>query len=145
MTRTRTFRRDAESVGAARRFATEALSGIDPDQLDSVELMVSELATNSIRHAHAAFELTVAHVDGEIRIEVTDRAGGEPRMRNAGPDDPTGRGLQIVNLLSEAWGVEHRADSGKTVWFTVTARCPPGHDSRPRHAGTSEPSPPNTG
>jgi serine/threonine-protein kinase RsbW len=121
--RTQTFPRLAESVGAARRFATEVLSGIDPDQLDSVELMVSELATNSIRHAHAEFELTVANVDGEIRVEVTDRAGGEPRMRRAGPDDPTGRGLQIVDLLSDAWGVEHRADTGKTVWFTVGAQA----------------------
>jgi len=132
MRRARSFPRHAESVGAARRFATDVLSGIDPDQLDSVELMVSELATNSIRHAQAAFELTVANVDGEIRVEVTDRAGGEPCMRAAGPDDPTGRGLQIVNLLSEAWGVEHRADTGKTVWFTVTAHDPPGYGSRPR-------------
>jgi anti-sigma regulatory factor (Ser/Thr protein kinase) len=132
MRRTQTFPRHAESVGAARRFATEVLSGIDPDQLDSVELMVSELATNSIRHAHAEFELMVANVDGEIRVEVTDRAGGEPRMRRAGPDDPTGRGLQIVNLLSDAWGVEHRADTGKTVWFTVAAQVPPSHDSRRR-------------
>jgi anti-sigma regulatory factor (Ser/Thr protein kinase) len=132
MRRTQTFPRHAESVGAARRFATEVLSGIDPDQLDSVELMVSELATNSIRHAHAEFELMVANAEGEIRVEVTDRAGGEPRMRRAGPDDPTGRGLQIVNLLSDAWGVEHRADTGKTVWFTVVVQRPPGTGSRRR-------------
>jgi serine/threonine-protein kinase RsbW len=132
MRRTRTFPRHAASVGAARRFATEALSGMDPDQLDSVELMVSELATNSIRHAHAEFELSVTNVDGEIRVEVTDCAGGEPRMRRAGPDDPTGRGLQIVNLLSDAWGVEHRANTGKTVWFTVAAQLPPGTDPLPQ-------------
>ena len=132
MRRTRTFPRTAESVGAARRFATDALRGIDPDQLDSVELMVSELATNSIRHARAEFELSVANVEGEIRVEVTDGAGGEPRMRKAGPEDPTGRGLQIVNLLSEAWGVEHRQGSGKTVWFTLTAQCPPAAGTRQR-------------
>jgi anti-sigma regulatory factor (Ser/Thr protein kinase) len=132
MRRTRSFPRLAESVGAARRFATDALRGIDPDQLDSVELMVSELATNSIRHARAEFELSVANVDGEIRVEVSDGAGGQPRMRNAGPDDVTGRGLQIVNLLSEAWGVEHHPDRGKTVWFTITARCPPRKGARQR-------------
>jgi anti-sigma regulatory factor (Ser/Thr protein kinase) len=132
MRRTRAFPRNAESVGAARRFTTDALRGIDPDQLDSVELMVSELATNSIRHARAEFELSIANVAGEIRVEVTDGAGGQPRMRNAGPDDVTGRGLQIVNLLSDAWGVEHRPDSGKTVWFTVTAQCPPGEGARRR-------------
>ncbi len=130
MRRTRTFACEAESVGAARRFATEALRGIDHDVLDAVKLMVSELATNSIRHAHSAFELIVTCEDGDIRVEVTDSAGGTPRMRSAGPDDPTGRGLQIVNLLSEAWGVRRRVDIGKTVWFTVTATPLPSHESR---------------
>jgi anti-sigma regulatory factor (Ser/Thr protein kinase) len=121
MKRTRKFSRDPESVGAARRFATELLSGTDSNVVDAVELMVSELATNSIRHGHAAFELTVVRAEGEIRVEVADRAGGNPEMRSAGPDDPTGRGLQIVNLLSEEWGVEQRAPTGKTVWFTLSA------------------------
>jgi anti-sigma regulatory factor (Ser/Thr protein kinase) len=124
MRRTRTFSRHPESVRAARRFATETLTGLASDVLDAVELMVSELATNSIRHAGTAFEMTVARQRGEIRVEVTDRAGGEPRMRSAGPEDPTGRGLQIVNLLSETWGVEHRPDTGKTVWFTVGGPMP---------------------
>ena len=75
----------------------------------------------SIRHGQAPFELTVAREEGQIRVEVTDRAGGTPRMRSAGPDEPTGRGLQIVNLLSAQWGVERRAPTGKTVWFTVSA------------------------
>jgi anti-sigma regulatory factor (Ser/Thr protein kinase) len=119
MTRTCSFSRKPESVAAARRFTTDVLSGTAPDVLDSVELMVSELATNSIRHAETAFELTVSLVSDEIRVEVTDSAGGQPQMRTARPEDPTGRGLQIVNLLSDAWGVEHRASSGKTVWFTV--------------------------
>jgi anti-sigma regulatory factor (Ser/Thr protein kinase) len=119
MTRTSSFSRNPESVAAARRFTTDALSGAAPDVLDSVELMVSELATNSIRHAETAFELTVSLVDDEIRVEVTDSSGGKPQMRTAGPEDPTGRGLQIVNLLSDAWGVEHRAPTGKTVWFMV--------------------------
>jgi anti-sigma regulatory factor (Ser/Thr protein kinase) len=127
MKRTRMFSREPESVRAARRFATDALRGTDSEVLDAVELMVSELATNAIRHAKAAFELTVGRAKGEIRVEVTDRTGGQPQMRSAGPEDPTGRGLQIVNLLSEAWGVEHRADTGKTVWFTVMAASPISH------------------
>ena len=40
-------------------------------------------------------------------------------MRSPGPEEPTGRGLQIVNMLSERWGVEHASAHGKTVWFTV--------------------------
>ncbi len=118
---TRDFSRDPISVGAARRFAGQVLAGSDKELLESVELMVSELATNCIRHTNTAFEMTVIRSRKEIRIEVTDCAGGTPRMRSPGPDELTGRGLQIVNLLSEAWGVEHRSAVGKTVWFTVGA------------------------
>jgi anti-sigma regulatory factor (Ser/Thr protein kinase) len=117
----RSFSHHPESVGEARRFATQALGGVTPEVRDAVELMVSELATNCIRHTGGAFDLTIVQAGGEIRIEVTDRAGGTPTMRSPGPDDPTGRGLQIVNLLSAAWGVEQLDARGKTVWFTIPA------------------------
>jgi hypothetical protein len=41
-------------------------------------------------------------------------------MRSPGPDEPTGRGLQIVNLLADEWGVERRVRDGKTVWLTLS-------------------------
>jgi anti-sigma regulatory factor (Ser/Thr protein kinase) len=120
MTTTRRFPSNPASVGAARRFATSSLTDMPRGVLDAIELMVSELATNSIRHADAAFELTLVRANDEIRIEVTDRAGGTPTMRSPKPEDPTGRGLQIVSLLSDTWGVESKTGgSGKTVWFTL--------------------------
>ena len=119
MRTTRSFDCEPESVPAARRFAKGVLSEYPPDLRESVELMVSELATNCIRHTNTAFDLTLVQQGGRIRVEVTDRAGGTPRMRSPGPEDPSGRGLQIVNMLSEAWGVEDGAANGKTVWFTV--------------------------
>lgn len=121
MTQTRSFPRQPESVAAARRFAKHALRGTATEVLEAVELMVSELATNCVRHTNTAFELSVARARGRIRVEVTDRASGTPTMRSPGPDDPTGRGLQIVNMLSESWGVESRSARGKTVWFTLGA------------------------
>jgi hypothetical protein len=42
-------------------------------------------------------------------------------MRSPGPEEPSGRGLQIVNMLSQDWGVEQRAAAGKTVWFVVAS------------------------
>jgi serine/threonine-protein kinase RsbW len=83
-------------------------------------LMVSELATNCIRHTNTAFDITIVRERAEIRIEVTDRAGGTPVMRSPGPSEPTGRGLQIVDMLSKEWGVEQTSRAtGKTVWFVV--------------------------
>ena len=121
MTETRRFPSEPESVPAARRFARHALEGVAADVLDSVELMVSELATNCVRHAGTQFELTVARERGTIRVEVTDRAGGRPTMRSPRPDETTGRGLKIVNMFSESWGVDHERAGGKTVWFTIAA------------------------
>ena len=119
MKHTRTFPHRPESVPAARRFATGTLRGVSAETLEAVELMVSELATNCIRHTDSAFELTITRTEADIRVEATDRAGGRPEMRSPRPTDPSGRGLKIVDMLSAEWGVDQRAALGKTVWFTV--------------------------
>jgi anti-sigma regulatory factor (Ser/Thr protein kinase) len=116
----RTFPADPQSVRAARRFATEALAGRAADVRESVELMVSELATNGIRHGRTSFRLAIELTPREIRVEVSDGGAGSPEMRFPGPDEPTGRGLRIVDMLAERWGVERDTQKGKTVWFTVS-------------------------
>jgi anti-sigma regulatory factor (Ser/Thr protein kinase) len=119
MSRSQTFAHSPASVRLAREFARDALRGSSPDVVETVTLMVSELATNCIRHADGPFDLRVIRGPGEIRIEATDHGPEEPRVRHPLPTDPTGRGLQIVALLSSDWGCRRRAGSGKTVWFTV--------------------------
>jgi two-component sensor histidine kinase len=124
MRQTQRFSGDPRSAAAARRFALDAVGSAGPDAAQAVELMVSELATNCIRHAEREFELTIVRTAHEIRVEVSDRAGGVPTKRSPGLEDPTGRGLQIVELLSEEWGVNVAPEGGKTVWFTVAAETP---------------------
>lgn len=119
MRRMRTFPAIPQSVPAARRFAVDALSELPARALEAVELMVSELATNCIRHERRSFQVGIQWSDGELRVEVTDSGSGVPRMQSPGPDEPSGRGLQIVNMLSDGWGVEAEAPAGKTVWFTL--------------------------
>jgi len=119
MRRMRTFPAIPQSVHAARRFATDTLADSPEQALEAVELMVSELATNCIRHERASFHVAILRRSSEIRVEVTDAGGGVPTMRSPGPDEPSGRGLQIVDMLSESWGVEPESPSGKTVWFTL--------------------------
>ncbi|HTP22477.1 MAG TPA: ATP-binding protein [Solirubrobacteraceae bacterium] len=128
----RTFPHEPESVPAARRFATNTLRSVSADTLEAVELMVSELATNCIRHTDSGFDLTITRAGGDIRIEATDGAGGRPQMRSPKPTDPSGRGLKIIDMLSSEWGVDQRAGEGKTVWFTVpdTAPAPAARASR---------------
>ena len=119
MRRERDFPFDVASVSAARHFATDALADTPAEVLDAVQLMVSELATNSIRHARTGFRLAIARARESVRIEVTDVGGGVPQVRRPAPTDPTGRGLAIVEMFSDDWGVEYGAPSDKTVWFTL--------------------------
>jgi anti-sigma regulatory factor (Ser/Thr protein kinase) len=119
MTDTRSFPHEPQSVPAARRFATSVLSGSSPETLEAVELMVSELATNCIRHTNSGFDLTIIRSGDDIRVEASDHAGGTPTMRSPEPTDPSGRGLKIIDMLSARWGVRTDGSRGKTVWFTI--------------------------
>jgi serine/threonine-protein kinase RsbW len=110
----------AESVGRARRLAVAALPGLSTASAQAVALIVSELATNCVRHAGTDFRLRVTQQPRSVRIEVTDTAGGEPAVKNPTPTEPHGRGLQIVQVLASRWGVQSEdGEAGKTVWCTV--------------------------
>ena len=117
--RRRRFGCAPQSVPAARRFARRALRGADARVRESVELMVTELASNCVRHAASAFELTVIRRPRAIRVEARDFGAGEPVMRNPTVAGEAGRGLRIVDTLASSWGVEQLAREGKTVWFEV--------------------------
>jgi anti-sigma regulatory factor (Ser/Thr protein kinase) len=92
---------------------------LDPDDVYAIQLMVSELATNCVRHGGTPFDLVIDVRPQEVRVEVADAGPGTPTVRSPGPTDPTGRGLKIVDRLSHQWGVESGpADPGKRVWFT---------------------------
>ena len=127
----RTFPHEPQSVPAARRFATSVLRGASLETLQAVELMVSELATNCIRHTNSGFDLTIVRHGSDIRVEATDQAGGTPTMRSPKPTDASGRGLRIVDMLSARWGVQPLASVGKTVWFMISdAGAPAGEPWR---------------
>jgi anti-sigma regulatory factor (Ser/Thr protein kinase) len=108
---------DPRSVPGARHFVRDALRRCPQETIEVAELMVSELATNCIRHAGTGFDLSV-RTGEEIRVEVTDVGHGTPRVLTPSPEEPSGRGLRIVEGLSRSWGVCSRPE-GKTVWFTL--------------------------
>lgn len=115
------------SAAAARRKVREAMAASRVGRLlaDDVALVLSELVTNSVRHATPlpSGELEVAWDVGEdmVELRVTDGgADGCPIPSPAGPDALSGRGLAIVTKLAVAWGVEQAADC-TTVWALVRA------------------------
>jgi serine/threonine-protein kinase RsbW len=119
VTSTRQFPGVPESVPAARHYVRELLGDAPAETIATIELMVSELVTNCVRHTDSDFELTIDHAPEQIHVEVSDLGAGTPAARSPLPSEPTGRGLRIVETLSGAWGVRPRETQGKTVWFTV--------------------------
>ncbi|MEV8537520.1 ATP-binding protein [Streptomyces sp. NPDC051572] len=107
----------------ARRAVREHLGVPCPE----VQLCVSELLTNVIRHIGEGTPVTlrVTCEDGRTRIAVTDP---EPYtwlvVRAPGPDDENGRGLVLLDALATRWGVE-QGPEGKTVWCELTPPEPP--------------------
>jgi anti-sigma regulatory factor (Ser/Thr protein kinase) len=123
MTADRLFANHPASVAQARQFARESLAGVSDEVLDVVALMVSELATNSVRHTDTDFTVSVDRENDEIRIAVTDSGTGLPAVQSPAPTDPSGRGLRIVEKLADDWGVTETAGRrGKTVWLTLSLR-----------------------
>ncbi|MGZ4692379.1 MAG: ATP-binding protein [Acidimicrobiales bacterium] len=109
-----------ESTTAARRFAERTMTGwsVDGERFETARLLVSELVANAVTHAATDVTLYLDLTPDRLRIEVRDGAEGEPRARQPRHDDPTGRGLMIVEALADRWGVEP-TPPGKTVWFEL--------------------------
>ncbi|MEU4511832.1 ATP-binding protein [Nonomuraea wenchangensis] len=112
----------ASSVPRARRAARDLLAEWDPprDTAEAAELLVSELVTNAVRHAHGPVVLSMWARDGRLRCEVADTDPRPPRPRQAGEQDEGSRGLELVQALADAWG-STPSRRGKVVWFELAA------------------------
>jgi len=97
------------SAAAARR-AVEGELGLAGEILDTVKLLVSELVTNSVRHAglpaSAAIALRVRAERELVRVEVTDPGHGFDPAERPEPSEDGGWGLRLVESLADRWGVE---------------------------------------
>jgi anti-sigma regulatory factor (Ser/Thr protein kinase) len=111
--------RDPMAPARARR-AVEALSGhVDDDLIPDLQLLVSELVTNSVKYGGAgALRLQIdAYGPRKLGAEVSDQgAGFVPVARDRPATDVGGWGLHLVQTLSNRWGVHE----GPThVWFEI--------------------------
>ncbi|MER6298042.1 ATP-binding protein [Kitasatospora sp. NPDC001539] len=104
----------------------------DPEFLDDVLLIVSELVTNALRHTGERPLLVLRAQDGRVRVDVRD---GDPRLpvrRLPEPGEPGGRGLRLVSALADRYGAHPLPDGGKTVWAVVGHRRPERRARRPQ-------------
>lgn len=123
---------DVALAGTARaasqaRESLRALNALlSPETFEDLRLLVSELVANSVRHAgelgHRSYVgLKVFASDKLVRVEVRDQGPGfdKETVRNPTPEDPSGRGLFLVDQLAESWGVTK--DGETCVWFVLVA------------------------
>jgi anti-sigma regulatory factor (Ser/Thr protein kinase) len=113
---------------AARRIASEAAADhIGDAGLDTLRLLVSEVVTNAVTHAGAGpdarIDIAVSRTTGGVRVEVSTAA----RTFEHVPAKPSafasgGRGLFLVDMFSERWGIER--DGPNTVWFELVQPAP---------------------
>jgi serine/threonine-protein kinase RsbW len=127
------FPGEAAAVGLARKFVAGVL-GRDWPGLDDVLLLVSEIASNAVRHTASGdgggwFDVLVSLTGQTARVEIADRgSSSEPRIPGDDGDGGLGagvliggRGLRIVDSLADGWG--HGGDElGRVVWFEITGK-----------------------
>lgn len=107
------------SARRARRVVAAALTEVGRiDLLEIAELLVSELVTNSVVHARTGIDLLVSAWPDGVRVAVRDRSPHLPSRRHYTRAATTGRGLELVSLLSHRHGTDVD-DAGKTVWFEI--------------------------
>ena len=106
-----------ESIPLARRQLDPLEGELDAEQLEMLRLLVSEMVTNSIRHAKGAEAVDIRLWLGRrsIRLEVEDRGPGF-RPPRAAPTSGGGWGLVLVDRLARRWGVRSQPT---TVWLEL--------------------------
>jgi anti-sigma regulatory factor (Ser/Thr protein kinase) len=117
-----TARAPAEARDAVDRLAPP----LRPEEVPAVRLLVSELVTNSVRHAGLRAEdgeewigLHVSVAPDAVRVTVTDPGGGfVPPARPPHPTDPSGWGLTLVQRIADRWGIS--SDGRTQVWFELS-------------------------
>jgi anti-sigma regulatory factor (Ser/Thr protein kinase) len=113
---------DQRAPGVARSFVRDHLSAADlPAHLhvDDVALVASELVTNSVRAGAGSVELAMTVTRRRVELAVTDDAGGWPVVLSVDENATNGRGLSMVEQLSDVLTVTRLAQ-GKRVTASWT-------------------------
>ncbi|MFF9194213.1 SpoIIE family protein phosphatase [Streptomyces sp. NPDC014779] len=134
---------DPEALSSARHMIRAAVRAWGAGgRSDEIELVADELMTNALMHTDGGAVVTLRMLAGpehRLRVEVEDRSSALPRRREAGDAGVSGRGLLLVERLSDRWGVEPRG-GGKCVWCEFATREPdepdePGKPEEPDEPG----------
>ncbi|MEV0746659.1 MULTISPECIES: ATP-binding protein [unclassified Streptomyces] len=123
----------AEVAGLRRVVRRHLRSWGLSDVVEAAEICVSELTANVIRHVGEGTPVTLAvEMNGtHLRVALRDPdTRVPPTLVHAGPDDESGRGMALLDAVSDRWGVVLGAES-KLVWcdLATSLAAPDGHVS----------------
>ncbi|QPP05049.1 ATP-binding protein [Streptomyces bathyalis] len=121
-----TLPRNAASARTARQLTTGFLTGsrTPPEaagQVEEATLVVSELVTNAALHGRGRCRLRLSSGEGTVTVEVRDDGGLLPRVRRAGSDSESGRGIAMISRLARRLDVTTAPGGGKTVSAVLDA------------------------
>lgn len=129
-----THPRTEQTASLARGLASTACAawGLGDETAEAAALVVSELVTNSVRHArgHSLRVIVERLADDRVYLAVVDMVPSRvPVLRTPGGDDTGGRGLVLVDVLSDRWGYDllgpTRRPNRKRCWAELRAApCP---------------------
>lgn len=113
-----------ETVAEARRLVRAAYEvwGVE-GYADTAQLVISELVTNAVRHASGpCIRVIIQHpLPGHLVLAVVDKSRTLPFMHTPHADELSGRGLLLVDALTENWGIT-RLPWGKRVWAHIQVK-----------------------
>lgn len=126
-----TVEADSLSVRIARHFVREVMTawGLQRESEDAC-LAVSELVTNSMKHANSRAIITLIRRQGGAHVRVRDEDRSFPRVRTPDDEATCGRGMHLVDALSDEWGVDPVPSGGepqdfrdgKVVWLDIRSQ-----------------------
>jgi anti-sigma regulatory factor (Ser/Thr protein kinase) len=92
------------------------VADLPAETIEIAALLVSELASNAVVHAPGPFSVSLTVDDESLTVAVSDTGAGE--IASGTGEDVAGRGLVVLDTLTEDWGVRHQLE-GKSVYFRL--------------------------
>ena len=110
-----------ESVRISRELVRSTLDSIDTDLVEVAALLTDEMVANAVKHGQPPISLAIESDSEGIVISVADSGPAFPEARTVSRTAENGRGLMIIDILADEWGVLPLYQ-GKQVWIRLRVR-----------------------
>jgi anti-sigma regulatory factor (Ser/Thr protein kinase) len=112
-----------QSAASARAFLRRSICPTHSTSVaEDAVLLTSEAVANAVRYGAPPIVLAVDCTGTALEVRVRDGSVTRPRITPLTELAEGGRGLHLIDLLSDAWGIDGEASAGKEVWFQLNAR-----------------------